>query len=166
MNLDLFDYHLPPDLIAQYPLPRRSASRMLVIERSRRTIAHHRFLDLPSFLSPGDCVVINDTKVVPARLLARKRKTGGRVELLLLEQREPDLWEALIGGKARSSELLVIEGGLTAKVTEALGEGRVLVRLQAPKGSLQAALARAGHVPLPPYVHRPDEPVDLSLIHI
>jgi len=160
VKLELFDYHLPQALIAQYPLPRRSASRMLVLDRASGAIAHRRFLDLPSFLRAGDCLVINDTKVIPARLVGRKQKTGARVELLLLEPLEADAWEALAGGKVRLGQRIAFEGGLTAEVAKILGEGRVQVRLQAKRGSPEAALRRAGHVPLPPYIRRPDERLD------
>lgn len=160
MRVDDFDYELPPELIAQYPLRRRSASRMLVIERDSGALSHHRFAELPSFLEPGDCLVINDAKVSRARLLGRKEKSGGRVELLLLEQGEGEVWEALAAGKVRPSQRLELEGGLRGEIVEVLSPGRVRVRLHANRGSVSRALSREAHVPLPPYIRRPDEPLD------
>ena len=160
MRTDLFDYRLPTELIAQYPLKRRGASRMLVLQRDAGEISHRRFADLPSFLSAGDCLVINDTKVIPARLAGSKRSTGGRVELLLLEERKGSTWEALAGGKVRAGDLLDFPAGLHAEVTEVIEPGRVVVRLCPSALPLRAALRRAGHVPLPPYIRRPDEALD------
>ena len=99
MRTSDFDYHLPPEMIAQRPAHPRDSSRLLVLERGSGRISHHIFRDLTRFLSPDDALVLNQTRVIPARIPARKIPTGGRVELLLLKQLSPQTWETLVGGK-------------------------------------------------------------------
>jgi S-adenosylmethionine:tRNA ribosyltransferase-isomerase len=146
MRTSELDYELPAELIAQRPLPRRDDARLLVYERRSGRVRHRRVRDLPSELDPGDLVVVNDTRVVPARL-RRSRSTGGTVEILLLEGAEDGLWLAL----ARPSRRLRPGERLgDVELVEGLGEGRWLVRLDGEP---------VGEVPLPPYVSEPlDDP--------
>ena len=149
MRSNELDYDLPADLVAQHPVEPRDASRMLVFERASGEIRHRTFRDLPEELDEH-LVVVNDTRVVPARLRLR-RETGGAVEVLLLERRENDVWEALARPSRRlrpGEQLQVRSGGdgTPAELVENLGEGRWLVRL---------AGEPHGDVPLPPYIHEP-----------
>jgi S-adenosylmethionine:tRNA ribosyltransferase-isomerase len=156
MRLSDFDYDLPEALVAQEPVSPRDASRLLVLPAGGRP-EHRRFTDLEGLLSPGDLLVFNDTKVIPARLVGRK-ESGGKVELLLCEPLEGGLgrrWRAL--GQAskpiRAGSLLAFDG-LAARVVEAEGEGFYLVELDREGEALEAALGRAGRIPLPPYIRR------------
>ncbi|MEW6569353.1 MAG: tRNA preQ1(34) S-adenosylmethionine ribosyltransferase-isomerase QueA, partial [Chloroflexota bacterium] len=153
MRTSDFDYHLPPDFIAQTPIEPRDASRLLVLNRATGTVAHHVFRDLPDLLSPGDLLVLNQTRVLPARLHARKVPTGGRVELLLLKRLAPRRWEVLVGGKGLSpGRRLAVEGGPTAGIVEDLGGSRRVVEFCEP---ITPVLERVGEMPLPPYIHEP-----------
>jgi len=157
MDVALFDYDLPPELIAQHPPPERGDSRMLVLSRADGTIAHRSFRDLPQYLRAGDCLVINETRVIPARLLGRRRPTGGRVELLLLRAIGDKRWEALARPARRLRPGTTCDfgehGELQATVTEYAGEGRVIADLEC-EGDLLATLDRVGAVPLPPYIRK------------
>jgi S-adenosylmethionine:tRNA ribosyltransferase-isomerase len=142
MRITELDYDLPPELIAQHPLERRDASRLLVYERSTGAVRHRRFGDLVDLIGEGDLVVVNDTRVVPGRLRLR-RPTGGEAEILLLEELEPGMWEAL----ARPSRRL--RAGMRlgpVELVEALGEGRWRLRLEGEP---------AGEPPVPPYITEP-----------
>jgi S-adenosylmethionine:tRNA ribosyltransferase-isomerase len=144
MRTSELDYELPPELIAQRPLERRDESRLLVFDRGTRAVEHRQFSDLPSHLVPESLVVVNDTRVLPARLLL-ERPTGGRTEVLLLERVEGDVWEAL----ARPSRRL--RAGMTigpVELLESLGEGRWRLRLTGEPD---------GEAPLPPYITEPLE---------
>lgn len=156
MRLDDFDYALPPEQIAQSPLEPRDASRLLVLRRDRSTLEHRRFIELPELLQPGDLLVMNDTRVLPARLVGR-RDTGGRVEALLLERRSAGVWEALVkpGRRIAVDEELAFAGGsLIARVTERYPSGARLLAFRSLEGAeVEEALAKAGAVPLPPYIH-------------
>jgi S-adenosylmethionine:tRNA ribosyltransferase-isomerase len=164
MNLSDFDYELPTSFIAQTPVEPRDSSRLLVLERASGEIRHARFHEIGGFLQPGDLLVFNDTRVLPARLFAAKRGTGGKVELLLLRRREPQIWEALAGGKRiRPGTVLELTpkagipseldtGSITVEVLEDLGESRRLVRFSQP---LTPRMESFGYVPLPPYIHAP-----------
>ena len=166
-----FDFELPAELVAQEPVP-RGASRLLVLNRATRGIVHATIRDLPRFLSAGDVLVANDTKVFPARLLGRRVPSGGAVECLLLN-REPgegheasEIWTALMhpGQKLRPGSLVRFEsdaGVLMAEVLERQFYGRRRIALWAERGGGVDELVDAmGHVPLPPYIHRPDTPAD------
>jgi S-adenosylmethionine:tRNA ribosyltransferase-isomerase len=174
-----FDYTLPPQLIAQRPLAERDASRMMVLDRRAGTFQDQAFRDLPRFLEPRDLLVFNNAKVFPARLLGRRRGTTaqkisrrnpaartfltGETELLLTRQESEDVWQGLVhpGRKVRTGEVLVFgEGELEAEVLGRGDYGVRRVRLRAREGSIEAAIDRLGHVPLPPYIRRPDEPAD------
>lgn len=156
LNLDDYDFDLPPELIAQRPLADRSACRLLVVNRATHTLADCRFRDLPSLLRAGDHLVVNDTRVTPARLLGQ-RASGGRVELLLHRQLGRTHWECLAqpAGRLRVGERLDLGQGLSAAVEGRGGEGLVTVSLRSHQ-PLARALARVGHVPLPPYIRRAD----------
>ncbi len=148
-----FDYVLPPEFIAQTPAEPRDASRLLVLDRASGSIHHHHVRDLPDLLAPGDVLILNRTRVLPARLRAHKVPTGGRAELLLLKRLAPRRWEALVGGKRiRPGMRLAIEGGPQATIVGDLGQGRRLVEFDQP---VTPALDQIGEVPLPPYIHQP-----------
>ena len=150
---DDFSYNLPEELIAQQPPPARQDSRLLVIEKDTGALRHERFRDLATFLRPGDCLVVNDTKVRPARLLGRKT-SGGQVEFLLLNETEPDLWEVLCRPARRLPPGTVVEfsADLGAEITEELEGGRRLSRFFSP-GSVGDALRSVASLALPPYIH-------------
>ncbi len=155
-NLDDYDFRLPTKLIAQRPLADRAACRLLVVNRATGTLADCHFSNLPQLLREGDRLVVNDTRVIPARLLGH-RATGGRVELLLHRQLDRALWECLAkpAGRLRPGERLDLGQGLSATVEGRGGEGLVTVRLRSHQ-PLARALARVGRVPLPPYIRRAD----------
>jgi S-adenosylmethionine:tRNA ribosyltransferase-isomerase len=153
-----FDYQLPPELIAQQPPERRDDSRLLAVERRTGAISHRRFRELPDLLRSGDVLVVNDSRVFPARLRGVRARTGGRVEVLFLREESPGRWLALTrsGGALRPGEALVLAGGgLRVVVVERRGAAGDLLEL--PAGlDLPAFLERHGEVPLPPYIHRDD----------
>lgn len=156
-----YDYVLPPAAIAQRPVWPRDAARLLVdLSAVPGCPLHARVRDLPRFLGPGDLLVVNETRVIPARLRAR-RATGGQAEVLFLERTDGGAWEALVrpGARLRPGERLVAGPGLTVVIGERLEGGRRLVRLEADDGDEEGALRRCGEVPLPPYIREPlDEP--------
>jgi S-adenosylmethionine:tRNA ribosyltransferase-isomerase len=123
-----FDYDLPPDYIAQTPLEPRDSSRLLVVDRGINKIVHRHFRDLGEFLRSGDLLVLNETRVIPARLFGKKIPTGGRVELLLLRQRDPQTWEALVGGKglAPGKRMQIDDGPAGAVIADLGGAQRVV----------------------------------------
>jgi S-adenosylmethionine:tRNA ribosyltransferase-isomerase len=179
MLLQDFDYSLPAELIAQRPLAERDASRLVVVDRAAGTFSDRMFRELPPLLQPGDLLVFNNTRVFPARLLGRRRGVTaqpigkgnpaahsylrGEVELLLTRPEEDGIWQGLVhpGRKIRTGEILVFgDGELEAEVLGRGDYGVRRVRLRARDGDIEAAIDRLGHVPLPPYVHRPDDPAD------
>jgi S-adenosylmethionine:tRNA ribosyltransferase-isomerase len=148
-----FDYELPPERIAQHPIEPRDASRLLVLDRLSGDVQHVIFRDIGRFLRPGDLLVINQTRVIPARLFARKIPTGGRVELLLLRRVSEGVWEALVGGKGLvAGKRLQVEGGPQAEIRQVLDGPRRVVHFD---DGLEKSLERIGHMPLPPYIHEP-----------
>ncbi len=152
MHTSDFDYPLPPERIAQTPVEPRHASRLLVLHRTAGRLEHRTFWDIGDYLRPGDLLVINQTRVIPARIYARK-PTGGRIELLLLKRQEGLTWEALVGGKRVSPGMkLALENGPQAEILENLEGSRRLVRFSQP---VEAYLEQAGQMPLPPYIHTP-----------
>jgi S-adenosylmethionine:tRNA ribosyltransferase-isomerase len=161
MRIEEFDYTLPRSLIAQYPTPRRGESRLMVLDRTQSAIEHRSFADLPSYLRPGDLLVMNNTRVLPARLFGRK-ETGGKVEVLLIPSWNGATgeWEVLIknSGKVRSGARLRFgqEGYGTLKEVKG-GRGKISLFDEKPMGDLLQAF---GHIPLPPYINRKDEPID------
>lgn len=153
MKTSDFFYDLPPELIAQTPLERRDGSRLMTLDRQTGTIGHHHFYDLPAFLRPGDCLVMNDSRVLPARLIGR-RETGGVCEVLLLIDRGEKTWECLVrpGKKLRPGAKLTFgDGQLTAEVTQVLEDGNRMVRFEY-EGIFLEILERLGKMPLPPYI--------------
>jgi len=148
-----FDYELPPELIAQEPIEPRDASRLLVLDRRTKTRQHLLFRELPRLLNPGDLLVVNRSRVVPARLFALKLPGGGKVELLLLERINGREWKSLVGGKGlQVGSKVKLENGLLGEITEDLGGPQR--RLVFDRG-LDSSLQSFGQVPLPPYIHTP-----------
>jgi len=156
METDYLHYDLPPHLIAQEPCEPRDQARLLVVRRSGATIAHHVFRDLPGLLTPGDLLVLNDTRVLPARLLGRRQRTGGKWEGLYLRQLPSGLWELLCQtrGRLTSGETIDVEPGpLRLRLVEKTTEGHWLVHPSEP-GSPPEILAAYGQTPLPPYIRK------------
>jgi len=155
MNIDDFDYRLPEHLIADRPSENRTDSRLMVIHRDAHRIEHNNFKNLSELLDPSDLLVLNDTKVIPARLYGKKRGGGAKIEILLLEEREPLMWEGVAQRAIRLSEGTVVEFGETAaaRVVDVQGEGKFLFRFDL-EGDWEDFLEAHGEVPLPPYVLR------------
>ncbi|WP_026505573.1 tRNA preQ1(34) S-adenosylmethionine ribosyltransferase-isomerase QueA [Butyrivibrio sp. NC3005] len=156
LGLRTSDYYfdLPPELIAQDPLEDRAASRLLVMDKNTGEIQHHIFKDIIDYLDKGDCLVLNDTKVIPARLLGTKVDTGAAVEILLLKRRENDIWETLVrpGKKLRTGAKVTFGNGeLTAEIVSVLDDGNRLVQFHY-EGIFEEVLDRLGEMPLPPYI--------------
>jgi S-adenosylmethionine:tRNA ribosyltransferase-isomerase len=179
MRLEEFDYELPVELIAQRPLAERDASRLMLLDRAAQTIEDRAFRELPQILEPGDLLVFNNTKVFPARLLGRRLGTqaqkigknnpatreflSAEIELLLTRQEGDDTWQALVrpGRKVRTGEVIEFgDGELEAEIVGRGEYGLRQVRLRARSGSVENAIDRMGHVPLPPYIRRADDPSD------
>lgn len=163
MDVSQFDFHLPEELIAQSPAPHRSDSRLMVLHRETGKLEHRRFSDLVEYLRPGDVLVINDTRVRPARLIGMKRETGGRVEILLLKPLGDDRWEVLAKPARRlkpNNTILFGNGELQAVVEGESGvAGGRIVRLLYEADNLESLLDRLGEMPLPPYIRsRLDDP--------
>ena len=159
MRREDFNFDLPKELIAQDPLQDRSSSRMLVLDRKSGQTEHHVFSDIVGYLEAGDCLVINDTKVIPARLIGVKEDTGARIELLLLKRLENDIWETLVkpGKKARRGARIVFgEGLLTGEIVDVGDEGNRLVQF-GYQGIFEEILDQLGEMPLPPYITHPLE---------
>jgi S-adenosylmethionine:tRNA ribosyltransferase-isomerase len=145
-----FDYNLPESYIAQTPAEPRDSSRLLVVHRDTGQLEHRIFRDVTDYLRAGDLLVLNQTRVIPARIFARK-ETGGRVELLLLRRRDELTWEALVGGKGlRIGKLLKIEDGPKVEVIKILEGSERLIKFSEP---IEPYFSKVGHVPLPPYIH-------------
>jgi S-adenosylmethionine:tRNA ribosyltransferase-isomerase len=162
MFLSDFDYELPEELIAQHPLAERDAARMLVLERERRVWSDSRFAEVPSYIGAGDVVVVNNTRVFPARLVGRREPTGGRVELFLVRELEPLVWETLARPARRLQQDARVsfgDGSLRAQVVELLEDGRRVVRFEG-ESSFEDALEALGQTPLPPYIKREGEGFD------
>lgn len=149
-----FYYDLPERLIAQDPLKKRSDSRLMVIDRGTGDISHRHFRDITEYLHPGDCLVINDTKVIPARLIGVKEETGASIEVLLLKRRDDRVWETLVkpGKKARvGAKISFGDGKLVGEVVDIVDEGNRLVRFSY-EGIFEEVLDALGQMPLPPYI--------------
>jgi S-adenosylmethionine:tRNA ribosyltransferase-isomerase len=150
MRTEDFYYELPPERIAQTPVEPRDSSRLLVLDRKNHSITDEVFHDIEKYLHPGDLLVINQTRVIPARIFAHK-PSGGKVELLLLKRLEEDTWEVLVGGKKmKVGATAVIDGGPTAEVIDELEGSHRIVKFSAP---LENLLPSVGEMPLPPYIH-------------
>lgn len=162
MKTDDFDYNLPEELIAQVPLKDRSSSRLMVLHKKTGKIEHKHFKDIIEYLNPGDALVINDSKVIPARLIGEKEDTHAVIELLLLKNIEGDIWECLSKPQKRlhiGSIITFGDGSLKAHVTEILNDGITHVKL-IYKGILMEVLSTLGTMPLPPYIHEKLEDKD------
>lgn len=149
-----FYFNLPQELIAQDPLEDRSSSRLLVLDKTTGAVTHHIFKDIVDYLQPGDCLVLNNTKVIPARLLGEREGTGAHVEVLLLKRRQGDIWETLVkpGKKCRPGTRLVFGGGLLkGEVLKTVEEGNRLIRFEY-EGIFEEVLDKLGEMPLPPYI--------------
>ncbi|HQV70112.1 MAG TPA: tRNA preQ1(34) S-adenosylmethionine ribosyltransferase-isomerase QueA [Thermoflexales bacterium] len=152
MHISQLDYHLPPELIAQRPVEPRDSSRLMVIDRAAGSITHKHFYDLREYVRPGDVLVANNSRVIPARLFGRK-PSGGKVEVLLLEKQTDTRWKALVGG--RNVSRVIFDAGVFADVAPHEGEpsegsAARMVTFNAP---VEPFLESIGHVPLPPYIH-------------
>ncbi|MDO4455008.1 MAG: tRNA preQ1(34) S-adenosylmethionine ribosyltransferase-isomerase QueA [Eubacteriales bacterium] len=154
MKTSDFYFELPQELIAQDPLEDRSSSRLMVLDRKTGTIEHHIFKDIIQYLTPGDCLVVNDTKVIPARLIGNKVGTDAKIEVLLLKRKENDVWETLVkpGKKAKiGAEISFGDGLLKAKVIDIVEEGNRLIQFSYD-GIFEEILDQLGQMPLPPYI--------------
>ena len=154
MKKEDFYFELPEELIAQDPLEDRSGSRLLVLDKETGETEHHIFREIVNYLNPGDCLVINDTKVIPARLIGEKEGTGAKVEVLLLKRKENDIWETLVkpGRKMKPGARLVFGNGLLkAEVIGVVEEGNRLIRFEY-EGIFEEILDQLGQMPLPPYI--------------
>ena len=147
-------YDLPEELIAQDPLEDRSSSRLMVLGKKSGEVSHHHFRDMLDYLRPGDCLVINNTRVIPARLIGTKKETGAHVEILLLRRKKDDIWETLVkpGKKLRpGAEVTFGDGSLTATILDVVEGGDRLVQFHYD-GIFEEVLDRLGEMPLPPYI--------------
>lgn len=154
MNKKDFYFDLPPELIAQDPLQDRSSSRLLVLDKETGEIEHKVFTDIVEYLHEGDCLVLNNTKVIPARLMGTKAETGAAIEVLLLKRRENDVWETLVkpGKKAKAGAIISFgDGLLTGQVIDVVDEGNRMIQFQY-EGIFEEVLDRLGEMPLPPYI--------------
>jgi S-adenosylmethionine:tRNA ribosyltransferase-isomerase len=168
MKTGELDYYLPAELIAQQPVGVRSESRLLVLNRSKGELIDSRFDRIGEFLSGGDCLVVNDTKVLPARFFGRRR-SGGRLKGLFLSSREAGVWEVMLkgAGKVKAGETIYLkckEKGdfCAAEVVDKLAEGKCLLRLETDWG-LETILDRIGYPPLPPYIKRGDDSAEACI---
>lgn len=153
MRTSDFDYDLPPELIAQTPVEPRDSSRLLVLDQASGILSHAVFRDLGSYLRPNDLLVLNETRVIPARLFARKIPSGGRIEILLLRKTGPLGWEVLVGGKGlHLGARFQVEDGPQGEISAELEGPRRLVEFAE---AVEPYLDRSGHMPLPPYIHTP-----------
>lgn len=154
LKVDLFDFHLPEELIAQTPLEQRDASRLMVLNKETGNVKHHMFHNLLDYVQEGDCLVLNDTRVLPARLFGTKEDTGANIEVLLLKQTQGDTWETLVKPAKRVKEGTVIsfgDGRLTAVCKETSDQGGRLLEFNY-EGIFYEVLEQLGEMPLPPYI--------------
>lgn len=154
MDLKDFNYDLPEELIAQDPLEDRSSSRLMVLHKDTGRIEHKIFRDIIDYLNPGDCLVINDTKVIPARLMGIKEDTGAAIEVLLLKRNADDVWECLVkpGKKARTGARIVFgEGLFVGEIVDVIEDGNRMIKFHY-EGIFEEILDKLGQMPLPPYI--------------
>ena len=154
MKLTEFDYNLPEELIAQTPVEPRNSSRLMVLDPVDEAIEHRHFYDLKEYLEPGDTLIFNDTRVLPARLLGWREGTGGKVEVFLLRRIDGDTWETLVkpGRKAREGQVVRFSDELTCTVQDSTDFGGRIVKFNY-EGIFEEILDRLGETPLPPYIH-------------
>jgi S-adenosylmethionine:tRNA ribosyltransferase-isomerase len=160
-KLSAYDYQLPPEAIAQHPVEPRDQSRLLLLDRGQARFGHHRFAELPALLRSGDLLIMNDTRVIPARLFGTKRPGGGRTELLLVRDLGAGCWEVMVraAGRLRPGSEIDLPDGNIARLLRPLEAPCWEVRLPAG-AALERLLERHGHVPLPPYIRRDETPMD------
>ncbi len=154
MNVKDFDYYLPQELIAQKPLEQRDSSKLLVMDRKTGEYEHKHFYDILDFLNEGDCLILNDSRVLPARLYGEREDTGSPIEFLLLTRKEQDIWEVILrpGKKAKPGKRFVFGGGkLKAEVIDVVNDGNRLVKFEY-EGLFENVLDEIGEMPLPPYI--------------
>lgn len=154
MTVNDFDYQLPENLIAQTPLDRRDHSRLLVLHRNNGTVEHKHFYDIVDYLNEGDLLVVNDSKVIPARIYGTRAGTGGALEVLLLKAVEENVWEVLVkpGRKARVGQKIDFNGLMSGEVLELLEDGKRKIRFTHDRSSIYEVLDQIGKMPLPPYI--------------
>ncbi len=165
MLISDFDYELPEDLIAQYPSQKRDDARLLVVDRELKSVYHKRFYDIIDYLKPGDCLVMNDSKVLPARIFGVKKDTGAKVEVLLIKRKADNLWEAMVkpGRKLKPGACIIFSdepGKRFAADVEEFSEDGTRILKFIYDGDFHERLEENGHVPLPPYIDRPSEDLD------
>ena len=161
MNVSDFDYELPLELIAQRPAERRDSCRLLVVHKSTGALEHRVFSDILEYLKPGDCLVFNDSKVIPARLFGTRRGTGAKVEFLLSKRIEGNTWETLVkpGRRCKTGDIIDFEEGLSAEIKGYSEDGTRIAEFTCD-GSLMDVLDRIGRMPLPPYIERESDESD------
>ncbi len=154
MTVNDFDYQLPENLIAQTPLDRRDHSRLLVLHRNNGDIEHKHFYDIVDYLNEGDLLVVNDSKVIPARIYGKREGTGGALEVLMLKAIEENVWEVLVkpGRKARVGQKIDFNGIMTGEVLELLDDGKRKIKFSHDKATIYEVLDQIGKMPLPPYI--------------
>lgn len=168
MLINDFDYELPAELIAQYPSQKRDEARLLVVNRESGKTEHRTFFDVLEYLKPGDCLVMNDSKVLPARMYGIKRDTGAKAEILLTKRHDGDVWEAMVkpGKKLRPGAVidLCTETGknMSAEILDYSEDGTRMIRFSYD-GDFHERLEENGHIPLPPYIDRKDESLDRQM---
>ena len=168
MHITDFDYDLPPELIAQYPEEKRDEARLLVIDRKTDEVYHKKFFDIVDYLNPGDCLVMNDSKVLPARLFGVKRDTGAKAEFLLIRRKEGNCWETMVkpGKKLKPGSTVdfCTEPGraLSAEILDYGADGTRIAEFFFD-GDFHDRLEENGHIPLPPYIEREDEALDREM---
>ncbi|MHC6180671.1 tRNA preQ1(34) S-adenosylmethionine ribosyltransferase-isomerase QueA [Clostridium sp. JNZ X4-2] len=154
MKVTDFDFYLPKELIAQHPLKQRDEARIMVLDKNTGNIEHKVFKDIIDYLNPGDCLVLNDTRVLPARLIGNKEGSGGKMEILLLKRNEDDSWETLVkpGRRARVGDRFDFGNGeLKAEIVKIEEDGNRIVKFEY-KGIFEEVLDKLGQMPLPPYI--------------
>jgi len=155
MKLEEFNYYLPEKLIAQEPIGNRIKSKLLILNKDTGEMEHRIFENIIDYLNPGDCLVLNDTKVIPARLMGHRKDTGGKIEVVLLKSTDNDVWEALVkpGRRVRQdSEIVFGDGKMTAKVLDVTDFGGRILKFFYD-GSFESNLDELGEMPIPPYIH-------------
>jgi S-adenosylmethionine:tRNA ribosyltransferase-isomerase len=153
-SLSDFDYNLPVELIAQEPVNPRDAAKLLIVDKINKKLEHKKFFDLVDYLNKGDILVINDSKVFPARLFGHKKNTGGAVEVFLHKKISDNSWECLLGGRVSAGLVIVLADNFEAVVKENNQDGTWLVEFNKTGAAFFAAVTKIGHLPLPPYIKR------------
>lgn len=155
MNINQFDYHLPQELIAQKPTDKRDASRLMVIHRDNGTVEHKHFYDVLDYLNPGDCLVLNNSKVLPARLFGIKEETGAKIEFLLIKRMEGDRWETMVrpGKRLKPGDTVIFSPDFKARILD-YGDNGTRIAAFEYDGIFMERLEELGKMPLPPYIER------------